>query len=194
MEIVSTCQNEVLVTEKKAMRADARRNREAIVVAAREVFEHDENLRFDDFAARAGVGVGTLYRHFPTREALAGAVYEEEVAGICAQARHSDRTAAENLATFLRAFATYMVEHVALARALAGAVDPTTQSQSGNELEQIVGELVAQGISEGDIHSDVDPGALMLVLHGIGSASGRPDWAAESRNAVELLIRGFSTP
>lgn len=192
MEIVSTCQDEVLVTEKKAMRADARRNREAIVVAARQSFERDEHLRFDDFAARAGVGVGTLYRHFPTREALAGAVYEEEVAAICDRARNPDRTAAENLAAFLRGFATYLVEHAALARTLAGAVDPATQSDSGSQLEQIVGELVAQGMSDGDIRSDTHPGALMLVLHGIGSASGRPDWEAESRAAIELLIRGFS--
>ena len=59
------------MAEARALRADARRNRDAIIAAAREVFDRDEHLRFDDFASRAGVGVGTLYRHFPTREALA---------------------------------------------------------------------------------------------------------------------------
>ena len=73
--------------EGKPVRADARRNRDAILTAARTVFEHDETLRFDDFAARAGVGVATLYRHFPTREALAAAVYEGEVAALCENSR-----------------------------------------------------------------------------------------------------------
>ena len=75
------------MAEVKALRADARRNRQAILDAAKAVFERDEQVRFDDFAAHAGVGVGTLYRHFPTREALAAAVYEGEVAALCARAR-----------------------------------------------------------------------------------------------------------
>lgn len=179
------------MTEGKPVRADARRNRNAILSAARAVFERDEALRFDDFAARAGVGVATLYRHFPTREALAAAVYEGEVAALCENSRDPSRTAAENLAAFLRGFAAYIVEHAALARTLARSVDSATQSTGGNVLEQTVDDLVSHAIIEGDIRTDVHPGTLMLVLHGIGSASGRPNWAAESRNAVELLIRGM---
>jgi AcrR family transcriptional regulator len=193
MEIISICQCEVSMTEGKPVRADARRNRSAILVAARAVFEQDEVLRFDDFAARAGVGVATLYRHFPTREALAAAVYEGEVAALCENSQDPSRSAAENLAAFLRGFAAYIVEHAALARTLARSVDTATQSTGGNVLEQTVDELVAQAISESDILPDVDPGTLMLVLHGIGSASGRPNWAAESHNAIELLIRGMTT-
>jgi len=181
------------MAEVKALRADARRNRQAILDAAKAVFERDEQVRFDDFAALAGVGVGTLYRHFPTREALAAAVYEGEVAALCARARNPDRTAAENLAAFLRGFASYIVEHAALARSLAGSVDSDTQAEGGSELERTVAELLAQGVSDGAIRRDVQPGTLMLVLHGIGSASGRPDWAAESRDAVDLLIRGWAT-
>ncbi|MBT1610948.1 TetR/AcrR family transcriptional regulator [Curtobacterium flaccumfaciens pv. poinsettiae] len=74
---------------EKPMRADARRNRDAIIAAARTAFERDEQLRFDDFAGRAGVGVGTLYRHFPTRAALAAAVYRGEVDVLCRRARDS---------------------------------------------------------------------------------------------------------
>jgi len=177
--------------EGKPVRADARRNRDAILTAARTVFEHDETLRFDDFAARAGVGVATLYRHFPTREALAAAVYEGEVAALCESSRDPGRRAVENLAAFLRGFAEYIVEHAALARTLARSVDSATQSTGGNVLEQTVDDLVTQAIAEGDIRADVHPGTLMLVLHGIGSGSGRPNWAAESRNAIELLIRGM---
>jgi AcrR family transcriptional regulator len=181
------------VSESRALRADARRNRDAIVSAARLVFDHEEQLRFDDFAARAGVGVGTLYRHFPTREALAAAVYEGEVAALCDQARDSTRSPGENLAVFLRRFVDYVVEHAALARTLAATVDPAVQTDVGSELERTVADLIAGAAAVGAIRDDVAPGAVMIVLHGIGSATDRPFWASESRAAVELLIAGLTT-
>src|ERR1700712_3209295 len=92
METVSDCQTGGCMTESRALRVDAQRNRDAIVAAARSAFDRDEQLRFDDFAARAGVGVGTLYRHFPTREALAAAVYQGEVAALLDEARDSTRS------------------------------------------------------------------------------------------------------
>jgi AcrR family transcriptional regulator len=180
------------MTEPRAVRADARRNREAILVAARAVFDRDEDVRFDDFAARAGVGVGTLYRHFPTRESLAAAVYQGEVAALCEQARDSPRPPGETLADFLRGIADYIVAHAALARTLSAHVDAGTQADGGNDLERSIAELMARAADDGAIRGDVAPGAVMVVLHGIGSASDRPDWASESREAAELLIRGLT--
>lgn len=173
------------------MRADARRNRAAIIAAARSAFDQDEQLRFDDFAARAGVGVGTLYRHFPTREALATAVYQGEVAALCAQAQDPTRAPGENLESFVRSFADYVVAHAALARTLAAVVDTDVQRTGGNELERTITDLMARAVADGAIRDDVPPGAVMVVLHGIGSATGRPGWAAESRAAAELLISGL---
>jgi AcrR family transcriptional regulator len=163
------------------------------VAAARTVFDRDEQMRFDDFAARAGVGVGTLYRHFPTREALAAAVYEGEVATLCDQARDSTRSAAENLHAFLRGFVEYVVEHAGLARTLAAVVDPAVQAAGGGELERTVADLLARGAAEGDLRGGVPVGAVMIVLHGIGSATDRPHWASESRAAVELVIAGLTS-
>ncbi|WP_041792151.1 TetR/AcrR family transcriptional regulator [Microlunatus phosphovorus] len=179
------------MTEEKALRADARRNRDAIIAAARAVFEHDEQLRFDDFAARAGVGVGTLYRHFPTREALAAAVYQGEVAALCGQALDSTRPPGESLNAFLRGFVDYMVEHAALARTLAAVVDPATQAEGGSELERTVADLMTRAAADGAIRDDVAPGAVMIALHGIGSATDRPGWASESRAVADLIIRGL---
>jgi len=190
MEIISDCQRGHMSGER-ALRADARRNRDAIVATARAVFDHDEQLRFDDFAGRAGVGVGTLYRHFPTREALAAAVYQDEVTLLCSQARTSTRPAGEVLENFLRGFAEYVVAHLALARTLAALVTPDVQADGGIELERTVSDLMARAAAEGSIRSDVLPGAVMVVLHGIGSASDRPHWAEESRATVELLISGL---
>jgi AcrR family transcriptional regulator len=179
------------VAATRTLRADARRNRDAIVAAARSAFDGDEQLRFDDFAARAGVGVGTLYRHFPTRDALAAAVYEGEVAALCDQARDSTQSPNENLQAFLRGFVDYVVEHAGLARALAAVVDPAVLADGGSELERTVNDLMVGAAAHGDIRKDVAPGAVMIVLHGIGSATDRPSWASESRAAVELLIAGL---
>ena len=179
--------------EARALRADARRNREAIIAAARQVFDRDEQLRFDDFAARAGVGVGTLYRHFPTREALAAAVYEGEVIALRDNARNPTRSASENLDAFLRGFAEYLIAHTALARTLAAIVGPAAQADGGNELERTVTDLVTRAAADGTVRDDVSVGAVMIVLHGIGSATDRPLWAAESRAAVELLLAGLKT-
>jgi AcrR family transcriptional regulator len=177
--------------EPKSLRADAHRNREAIIAAARTVFEHGEQIRFDDFAARAGVGVGTLYRHFPTREALAAAVYRGEVTVICDRARDSDRSPIERLDAFIRTFVDYVIDHAALARSLAATVDPATQAEGGNELESALSELMAEAMADGAIREDVTPGAVLIALHGIGSAIGRPQWASESREIAELIIRGL---
>ena len=177
------------------MRADARRNRAAIVAAAREVFDRDEQLRFDDFAARAGVGVGTLYRHFPTREALAAAVYEDEVAALCEAAGDPARSADENLAAFLRGFVEYVVAHGGLARTLASVVDPSVQAEGGVQLERTVVDLLTRAAREGgaraEAGTDTIAGAVMVVLHGIGSATDRPNWASEARAAVEILLAGL---
>ncbi|MGM1016684.1 MAG: TetR/AcrR family transcriptional regulator [Actinomycetota bacterium] len=124
------------------------------MAAAREVFDRDEHLRFVDFAARAGVGVGTLYRHFPTREALAAAVYVDEVTALCAAARDQTRSADGNLGAFLRGFVEYMVAHGGLARTLAALVGPAAQAEGGIELERTVSDPLARAASEGSIRSD----------------------------------------
>lgn len=183
----------LIVAKERPLRADARRNRDAIVAAARDVFDQDEQVRFDDFAARAGVGVGTLYRHFPTRQALAAAVYQKEVAALVEQARNPSRSAVENLDAFLRGFVEYVVAHSGLARTLAAIVEPAVQADGGNELENTVADLVSRAASEGSIRNDVAVGAVMIVLHGVGSATDRPHWASESRTAIELLLAGLRT-
>lgn len=179
------------MAEPKPLRADARRNRAAIIAAARSVFDNGEPLRFDDFAARAGVGVGTLYRHFPTRAALAAAVYRDEVTALCAQAGDSTQPSGRRLEVFLHAFVEYVVEHAALARALAADVDPSAQAEGGSELERTLTDLMASAAADGAIGTDATPGAVLIALHGIGSAIDRPQWATESRTVVGLIVRGL---
>jgi AcrR family transcriptional regulator len=185
------------MTAAKPLRADAQRNREAVLAKAREVFDAGSffDLRFDDFARLAGVGTGTLYRHFPTREALAEAVYHEEVATLCDRARQLQATlpAEEALATFLRGMVGYMDAHQGLARTLATlmATGSGALAEGSQALEQAVTDLVAAAVKDGAVRDDVGAGAVMMALHGIGAAHDRPGWRAEADGVITLLLDGL---
>jgi AcrR family transcriptional regulator len=185
------------MTADKPLRAHARRNREALLATAREVFDAGGffDLRFDDFARLAGVGTGTLYRHFPTREALAEAVYHEEVATLCDRARQLRATlpAAEALATFLRGMVDHMHAHQGLARTLATlmATRSDALAEGSRALEEAVADLVAAAVKDGAVRDDVPAGAVMMALHGIGAAHDRPGWRAEADGVITLLLDGL---
>lgn len=184
-------------TEGKPLRADARRNRDAVLAKAREVFDDGTffELRFDDFARLAGVGTGTLYRHFPTREALAEAVYREEVATLSDRARQLRATlpAGEALASFLRGMVGYIDTYRGLARTLATlmATGAGAPAEGSRELEEAVADLVAAAVAEGSIRDDVSAGAVLVALHGIGAAHDRPDWRAEADGVITLVLDGL---
>jgi len=185
------------MTDLKPRRADARRNRDALVAAGRELFAAgDESVRFDDFAGHAGVGTGTLYRHFPTRESLAAAVYEQEVATLCELARELRQALppGEALTTLLRRMVDHIDADQTLARRLATllAAAPDEMARGGRELELAVAELVADGVRAGVVRDDVPAGAVMMALHGIGAARDRPDWRAEADGVITLVIDGLA--
>jgi AcrR family transcriptional regulator len=185
------------VTADKPLRADARRKREALLATAREVFDAGGffDLRFDDFARLAGVGTGTLYRHFPTREALAEAVYHGEVATLCDHARKLQATlpAAEALAAFLRAMVDHMDAHQGLARTLATLMADRSSAlaEGSRALEQAVTDLVAAAVRDGAVRDDVHTGAVMMALHGIGAAHDRPAWRTEADDVITLVLDGL---
>lgn len=187
------------MTADKPLRADARRKREALLATAREVFDAGDffDLRFDDFARLAGVGTGTLYRHFPTREALAEAVYHGEVAALCDRARQLQATlpAAEALATFLRGMVDHIAAHQGLARTLATLMAGSGALAEGSRaLEEAVTDLVAAAVQDGTVRDDVDTGAVMMALHGIGAAHDRPGWRAEADGVITLMLDGLRGP
>ncbi|GAA1017484.1 TetR family transcriptional regulator [Acrocarpospora pleiomorpha] len=188
------------MTADKPLRADAQRKREALLATAREVFDAGDffDLRFDDFAHLAGVGTGTLYRHFPTREALAEAVYHGEVATLCDLARRLQATlpAAEALAAFLRGMVDHIHAHKGLARTLAMLMADRSGvlAEGGRALEQAVTDLVATAVQEGAVRDDVGAGTVMMALHGIGAAHDRPDWRAEADGVITLVLDGLRRP
>ena len=183
----------------RPLRADARRNRTKLIAAARDTFSTDGvDASLEEIARRAHVGIGTLYRHFPTREALAEAVYHGEVAALCDRARRLQATlpAAEALATFLRGMVDHIAAHEGLARTLATLMADRSGSlaEGSRALEQAVTDLVAAAVRDGAVRDDVGSGAVMMALHGIGAAHDRPDWRAEADDVITLVLDGLRHP
>ena len=187
------------MTADKPLRADAQRKRAALLATAREVFDAGGffDLRFDDFARLAGVGTGTLYRHFPTREALAEAVYHGEIAALCDRVRQlrAALPAAEALATFLRGMVDHIDAHEGLARTLATLMaDRSALAEGSRALEDAVTDLVAAAVRDGAVRDDVGAGAVMMALHGIGAAHDRPGWRTEADDVITLVLDGLRRP
>jgi AcrR family transcriptional regulator len=198
METISTCQSEAPVTSKP-LRADAQRNRDALIAKAREIFaQGDADLRFDDFARLAGVGTGTLYRHFPTREALAEAVFRGEVTALCARAEELrvSRPAEEALATFLREFAGFLRGHHGLARTLASllATRAGALAEGGEALTRAIDGLLTDAVRAGAVRDDVGIGSVMMILHGISAAHDHPGGADDADGAITLVLDGLRRP
>ncbi|MHA4949447.1 TetR/AcrR family transcriptional regulator [Micromonospora sp. SD19] len=184
------------MTDAKPLRADARRNRDALIAKARELFADGRfDLRFDDFAKLAGVGTGTLYRHFPTREALAEAVYREELTAICERAHEMQATlpADQALESFLRGFVDHLHHHEGLARTLATlmATQSGALAEGTQALGQVVADLLAAAAKTGAIRDDVGAGAVMMTLHGICAAYDHPSFRIDADGVVALVLDGL---
>src|SRR5215472_16075048 len=121
-ELMSTAEEARIETgEERRMRADARRSRAKLLEAATAAFaEHGADAPLDDIARRAGVGIGTLYRHFPTRLDLQAAVFRSQVQSVCATADELVETATpqQAFAGWLRALAAYLVTKRGLSSSL----------------------------------------------------------------------------
>lgn len=178
------------------LRADARRNRDALLRAAREIFTGEQaDVRFEDVARRAGLGAGTLYRHFPNRDALIAAVFEQEVAALRDRAHHLLETSPpdEALAAFLREMVDHMYGQRGLARTFFAASEAAggELSDQGQVLEEVVAEMLRRGIEQAALRDDVPAGALMLALHGIGIASVHSERRVEADGVIQLVIDGL---
>ena len=180
---------------EKPLRADARRNREKVLAAARAVFsEEGVDAQMDDVARRADVGVGTVYRHFPTNDALLQALTEELFDVIAAHARelleHEDSWEAFKDALWFGA------EKTAGDRAfseIVAAQKKTLKTCRGQEdLTITVGELMRRCIADGTMRSDVVIEDVPLVMCGVGSASAMPHSMPDAwRRHLGIVLDGF---
>jgi AcrR family transcriptional regulator len=176
-------------------RSDAQKNRERILDMAKEAFTRSgANTSLDDIAKQAGVGPGTLYRHFPTRDELLEAVYRTEVERLAA----AEREFAETLPPIeaLRAWMLLFVDLIATKRIIAPALNtlaggPSKMFEASHgQIWDAIRTLVKRAIKSGDIRKDLDPIDLLRALIGVANVATSPDWQQSARRLVDILISG----
>ncbi|HVZ16231.1 MAG TPA: TetR/AcrR family transcriptional regulator [Terriglobales bacterium] len=176
-------------------RTDAQRNRERILEVAKETFTHaGANASLDDIAKEAGVGPGTLYRHFPTRDALIEAVYRSEVAKLAA----AEKKFAETMPPLqaLRAWMLLFVDYIAAKQIIAPALNSLCGGPSKlfegtrSQIQGAIDALVMRAIKSGDIRKDLEPFDLLRALIGVAHVASSPDWPQSAKRLVDILITG----
>ncbi len=180
---------------KRKPRADAQRNRESILEAAKEAFTRSgADISLDEVARQAGVGPGTLYRHFSGRDALLEAVYRTEVEKLAAAERRFAQTMPPVEA--LRAWMLLFVEYIAAKQIIAPALNTLVGGPSklfeatGAQVKGAIHALVRRAVDSGDIRPDIDPLDLLRALVGVSNVASVPDWPQSARRLVDILILG----
>jgi AcrR family transcriptional regulator len=180
-------------------RADALRNRERVLEAAKAVFNAGgPEASLEAVARRAGVGIGTLYRHFPTREALFEAVYRREVRQLVDLAEHLKTEAApvEALRRWMHANVEFVATKKGMSAALALAAHGSSDlfAYTFDSLTKAVGDLLNRAIEAGDIRSDISPEDLLRALVGLCYTQDKPGWQANVLRLVDVFVDGLCRP
>jgi AcrR family transcriptional regulator len=186
---------ETEITSRKP-RADAVRNRERVLEAAKAVFSAGgAEASLEAVAKQAGVGIGTLYRHFPTREALYEAVYRREVEqlGDLADSLKDDARPVEALRRWIAANIEFVATKKGMATALAVAAHglPDLQSFSFERLTQAIGVLLERGVKAGEIRADVSPEDLLRALVGMCYLHDQPGWQSTVVRLMDVFVDGL---
>lgn len=176
-------------------RLDARRNRERILETAKRAFTRQgADASLDDIAKQAGVGAGTLYRHFPTRDALIEGVYRNEVEKLAAAAGRFSETMSPIEA--LRAWMLLFVDYIAAKHIIAPALNsvgggPSRLYEGSRGLIQgAIDELVKRAKKSGNLRTDLEAFDLLRALIGVSHVGSGPDWQQSARRLVDILIAG----
>ena len=179
----------------RPLRADAARNRERLLQAAGAAFaERGADVPLEDIARAADVGIGTLYRHFPTREALVESVYRHEVEVLCRQADEllAQRPPEDALAEWMQLF----VRHVATKRGMLSVLKPMMASNSSLSADtkgramECASRLLAAGVAAGTVRDDIDGADLLRAVGGICMSTEQESSRASER-LVTVIVDGL---
>jgi AcrR family transcriptional regulator len=184
------------VGTERTLRADARRNRDALLAAGAEVFaERGPDASLEEISRRAGVGIGTLYRHFPDRDALTEAIYRNEVERLCDGVDNllAEYSADEALAKWMRNFASYAATKRGMMVALKTSLgaDSDLFTYSGRRIREALGALIAAAVSSGSIRRDIDTEALLTGMRGICMAGDSSVDVERCTMLINLLVDGL---
>src|ERR1700733_3805136 len=180
-------------------RADAGRNRERVLEAAKAVFSAGgPDASLEAVARRAGVGIGTLYRHFPTRESLFEAVYRREVQqlGELAEQLKTEAAPVDALRRWLRSNVEFVATKKGMLTALALTVDGSSElyAHTFDRLTKAVGALLDRAVAAGEIRADVGPEDLLRALVGMCYLHDQPGWQASVLRLLDVFVDGLRIP
>jgi AcrR family transcriptional regulator len=177
-------------------RADSARNRGLLIDAAKAAFTTAGlQVSLEDIARGAGVGIGTLYRHFPTREAVVEAVYRHEVEHLAGTVPMLLETSSpgEALHRWMHLFVDYIATKRLIAPSLAAAAarTPGLYASSAELITSAISTLIASAVAAGAVRKDIKPADLLRAL--VGVSYGNPDegWEASARRLIDILMDGL---
>jgi AcrR family transcriptional regulator len=189
---MSNVESEVTALAQRPQRADARRNYEKLVSAAREAFAEDgTSASLEDIARRAQVGIGTLYRHFPTRQHLLEAVYLDEVEAICRSAADlADLAPWDALVAWLRQFVGFAATKRALAQEMLGTIgsDAEVFRTCRVAISSAGDELLGRAQAAGAVRADANFTDIARLLGGIASIESDPE---QIERILDIVIDGL---
>jgi AcrR family transcriptional regulator len=181
---------------KRKPRADGARNRQLLIDAAKVGFaESGLNVSLEDIARRAGVGIGTLYRHFPSREAVVEAVYRRELEQLVDAAPQLLEASppGEALHRWMHLFIDYIATKRLIAPSLAAVAGraPALHTSPVELIKGALTTLVKRAVASGEVRKDIDPSDLLRAM--VGVSYGNPDagWQASARRLIDLLMDGL---
>ncbi|MGA0602734.1 TetR/AcrR family transcriptional regulator [Caulobacter sp. KR2-114] len=180
-------------------RADSQRNRERLLAAAKAAFaEVSTDVALEEVARRAGVGIGTLYRHFPNRDAVVEAVYRREVQQLADAAARlaAEAPPFEALQGWLNVFVDYIATKKLMAQALAPVVGakPEVYAAAGPVITVAVTGLLERARTAGAIRGDITPDDLIRALIGFTYGSEGPGWKASALRLIDIFLQGLRAP
>lgn len=185
----------MIATAPRKPRADALRNRERVLEAAKQVFNAGgPDASLEAVARQAGVGIGTLYRHFPTREALFEAVYRREVQQLAELAAHlaGEADAVLALRRWLHANVAFVATKKGMSAALATAAQSELTMNMFDRLSKAVELLMLR--AAGTIRPDVTPEDLLRTLFGLCYTHDKPGWQANVERLMDVFVDGLAMP
>jgi AcrR family transcriptional regulator len=177
-------------------RADAERNRRRLLDAAREAFAAaGPDASLEEIARRAGVGIGTLYRHFPTRDALLADVYRHVLQQLADAAPRLIETQPpmEALRDWMRLFVDYIAAKKVIAPALQAMTGGASElfASSTAQIKGAMSLLVARAVANGDIRLDIDPLDLLRAVMGVAGADA--GWQDTARRLIDIILEGLKS-
>jgi AcrR family transcriptional regulator len=186
----------VSVNEARPLRADARRNRDALLAAAVQAFSAEgPDVTLESVAAAAGVGIGTLYRHFPNRDALVEAAYRNELERLCDSAEDLLATLPPEQAVraWMERFVDYAVTKRGMSDALRAliAAGGNPFAHSRDRMLGALGALLDSAIASGKVRADVAPADLLATLGGVSMAAGDAAGREQARRVLDLVMDGL---